>query len=300
MAFIKKLFLILLCVIVNPGLAEANQKIVVIQSVRVRPYKEALEGFKSVCQFEVNKLVISESRGEDVIKKVHEIRPNLVVAIGRDALSRAREIKNIPVLYLMVLTPPDTLAGERNITGVRMNISQESQLRMFLKVLPHIKRVGLLYNPDNTGNLVQSAREAARKVSIDLVAKEIHRAGEAPASLVDMKGKIDAFWMLPDISVITPETTEFLLLFSLQNKVPILTFSEKYVELGALMSIGIDPFDIGLQAGEMAKKILAEGEVKNVIPVDPRKPVISINLKIARKLGIYITEDAIKNARIVR
>jgi putative ABC transport system substrate-binding protein len=114
-----------------------------------------------------------------------------------------------------------------------------------------------------------------------------------------MKGKIDAFWMLPDLTAITPETVEYLLLFSLENTIPILTFAEKYVELGALMSVGIDAFDIGTQAGEMAENILSGRDVKNIQRVDARKAVISINLKVARKLGITIDEKVIRKARII-
>jgi putative ABC transport system substrate-binding protein len=105
--------------------------------------------------------------------------------------------------------------------------------------------------------------------------------------------------MIPDLTVITPETVEFLLLFSLENQIPLLAFSDKYVELGALLSIGIDPFDIGRQAGEMAKKILSGGDVRNVQQVDARKAIISVNLKIARKLGMNIDEKMIRKVKIV-
>ncbi len=71
------------------------------------------------------------------------------------------------------------------------------------------------------------------------------------------------------------------------------------MELGALMSIGIDAFDIGRQAGEMAQEILSGRDVKGVQPVDARKSVISINMKIAEKLGIVINKKMIKNVKIV-
>ena len=123
-----------------------------------------------------------------------------------DALSKVKQIKHIPVVYIMVLNPCAILFGERNIAGISMNISQRKQLVILSKVLP-------------------------------------------------------------DITVITPETIEFLLLFSLENRIPVFTFSEKYVESGALMSIIIDAFDIGCQAGEMAKAIQAEKDIDHTHPV---------------------------------
>ena len=279
--------------------SEARQEIVAVQSVRVAPYEEAIKGFKNVCDVKIKKLVLSELEGTDVSEKINEIRPDMVLAIGMDALSRVKMIEHIPVVYLMLLNPQSVVSGEKNITGVSMNIAQERQLRAFLEALPDLNSIGLLYDPDRTGYLAENVREAAREIGINLIAKEVHRSSDVPLLIKDMKGKIDAFWMLPDLTVITPETVEYLLLFSLENTVPILTFAKKYVESGALMSVGIDAFDIGTQAGEMAEKILSGRDVKDVQRVDARKAVISINLKVAGKLGVAIDEKVIRRARII-
>jgi len=289
----------LIFLILGHGSSGAAQEIVAVQSVRVAPYEEAIKGFKNVCDARIKELVLSELKETDVVEKIAEIRPDMVLAIGMDALSMVRRIENIPVVYLMVLNPQSVVSAERNITGVSMNIPQERQLRAFLDALPDLNSIGLLYDPDRTGYLAENVREAAREIGINLIAKEVHRSSDVPSLIKDMKGKIDAFWMLPDLTVITPETVEYLLLFSLENTVPILTFAKKYVESGALMSVGIDAFDIGTQAGEMAEKILSGRDVKDVQRVDARKAVISINLKVAGKLGVAIDEKVIRRARII-
>ena len=294
----RTLSLLILFVLCH-SFSEARQEIVAVQSVRVAPYDEAIKGFKNVCDVKIKKLILSELEGTDVSEKINEIRPDMVLAIGMDALSRVKMIEHIPVVYLMLLNPQSVVSGEKNITGVSMNIAQERQLRAFLEALPDLKSIGLLYDPDRTGYLAENAREAAGEIGINLIAKEVHRSSDVPLLIKDMKGKIDAFWMLPDLTVITPETVEYLLLFSLESTVPILTFAEKYVELGALMSVGIDAFDIGTQAGEMAEKILSGRDVETIQRVDARKALISINLKVAGKLGTTIDEKVIRKARIV-
>jgi putative ABC transport system substrate-binding protein len=281
------------------GLSEARQEIVAVQSIGVPPYEQALNGFKSVCDARITRLVISELRDADVAERIDEIRPDMVLAIGMDAFSRVRGIKDIPIVYLMVLNSRSIPSGEKNITGVSMYISAETQLLTVLETLPKVKTVGLLYDPQRTGHLVKKARDAAKRNGIKLIAAEVHDSREVPPLVEGMRGKIDIFWMLPDLTVITPETLEFLLLFSLENSTPILSFSEKYVELGALMSVGIDAFDIGRQAGEMANAILSGKGVMDVQRADARKAVISINLKVARKLGIIIDEGTIRKARVI-
>ncbi len=285
---VKKLFTILFFLILFPGVSEAGPEIVAIQSIRVEPYEEAIKGFQSVCNARINRIVVSESGGTDVVRKINEIRPDMVLAIGRDALSMVKRIEGIPIVYLMVLNPQSTLSGEKNITGVSMNIPPEKQLMVLLGALPYTKNIGLLYDPNRTAYLVRKAKDAARKIGIKLIAREIHSSRDAPSLIMDMKEKIDVFWMLPDITVITPETVKFLLLFSLENNIPLLAFSEKYVEVGAFMSTDIDAFDMGSQAGEMANKILSGRGVKNVRQVHARKLVVSTNLMIARKLGINL------------
>jgi putative ABC transport system substrate-binding protein len=181
-----------------------------------------------------------------------------------------------------------------------MNLPPEKQLNELLAALPAVNDIGLLYDPDQTGVFVQGVREAAVKRGVNLTATAVRSSRDIPLHLNNMKGKVSIFWMLPDITVITPETVESILLFSLENKVPILTFSEKYLEAGAMLSIGIDPFDIGCQAGEMAQKIFSGSGVIGGQHVDARKALMSINLKIAGKLGINIDRKIIRNNKVIQ
>ena len=86
-----------------------------------------------------------------------------------------------------------------------------------------------------------------------------------------MKGKIDIFWMLPDAEVITPETVDSILLFSFQNNVPVFSFSSKYVKMGALASLSVDPFALGAQTGELVAKKLDNGPNENPVHIHPSK-----------------------------
>ncbi len=289
------LFLLILC----QGLAWAGQEVVAVQSSRIQPYEEAVEGFKSVCDAGIKRIIISELQGADVAGEINKISPDMVLAIGMDALLKVKSIKDIPVVYVMVLNPWSILSEEKNIRGVGMSISQGEQLATLVSVMPEIKTIGLLYNKDRTGHLAKEAKDAAVKFGIKPVVREVYNSRDVPQLIQDMKGKIDVFWMLPDLTVITPETVEFMLLFSLENKIPILAFSEKYVELGALMSVGVDAFDMGSQAGEMAKKMLSGNGVINGKQEDARKAIISVNLNVAKKLGITIKENVVRKARII-
>lgn len=297
---IKKILLTLLLLIFFEESALADGEILVVQSVRIPPYEDALNGFLSVSSQGIKRLVLSELKTPNLAKDIKKSRPLLILAIGRDALLSVKEIKAIPIVYLMVLDHQSILSGEENIRGVNMNISQERQLHIISKALPDIKKLGLVYDPAKTGHIVERTQKAAAKMGINIIANEVHRHRDVPASIKAMKGKVDSLWMIPDTTVITPETVEFLLLFSIENKIPILTFSEKYVELGALISISVNPFDMGSRAGEMANMMLSEKQYGDKMETYVREETISINLKIARKLGIFINEEILTRARIIK
>lgn len=297
---IKKLFIFLLLYFsMFIGAVALGQEVLTVQSARMPPYEEALKGFQSVCDADITRIIISELKQNDVIKRINRISPDIILAIGMDALTKVKPIKDIPIIYIMVLDPRSILSGEDNITGVSMNIPQERQIFILARILPGIKTIGLVYDPVITGHLVERVRKAAGAAGLNLITKEINRAGEAVSAIHSMGGEIDLLWMLPDRTVITDETLEFMLLFSLENMTPIFTFSEKYLEAGALMSISIDPFDMGSQAGEMANEILSGKEYSSIEEREARKEIISFNSKVARKLGISVDEELLTTVEII-
>lgn len=299
----KRVFVIMFILMLCHGLAEAGHEIVVVQSSHQKPYEEAIKGFERSCDANLQRIIISEDEGMDVVREIKFKRPDMVLALGPDALSEVKRIKDIPIVYLMVLNPQSTLSGQENITGVSYNIPPHKQLQALLRALPRTKRVGLLYDPENTGYLVKDAQQAAGEMDILLTARKIHHAKDVATSAMEMKGDIDVFWMLPDLTVMTPVTVEFLALFSLKYRIPLLAPSEIWLNRGAFLSTGIDNFDMGAQAGDMANKILSGTQVKNVQQTLARKYVVSKNLMIAGKLGIGLnlamTSDD-DNKKIVR
>jgi len=295
----KKFLILFLLLILFYSPAEASNGVLVVRGLKVKPHEDALKGFKDTCNCSIKELTVSESNYSDILKKIRKINPDMVLAIGVDVLSWVKRIKDIPIVYLMVLNPQSILSGEENITGISMNITPEKQLCLFQKALPDIKKIGLLFDPTNTGHYIKRVKDTAGEIGVKLIIKEVHGPREVPSLLNGMKGEIDAFWMLPDTSVISSETIEFLILFSIENRIPVFTFSEKFLEMGALISLNIDASDLGKQAGEMAKEILSGKDIRNIPGSDARKIVLSINSKVAKKLGITINDEIVNKAIIV-
>ena len=105
--------------------------------------------------------------------------------------------------------------------------------------------------------------------------------------------------MLPDSTVVTPLSIEFILLTSFENNLPIFTFSEDFVKKGAMASFSPDYETIGEEVGHIVLRVL-KGESPDKIPIrSVSKNNLSINLKIAAKMGIKFTPEILLSAKKV-
>jgi putative ABC transport system substrate-binding protein len=280
--------------------AGASGDILVVQSLQIKPYDEALRGCKAACKVRTNKFFSSLLNEAEVTGRVRKLKPDLILAIGQDALVKLREIRDVPIVYVMVLNPRTLIHENGNITGVSMNLAPEKQLSLLRQLLPNLKKISLLYDPEKNGPYVGRVYNAAALLGIELLAKGVHSSREALAAIDGMSGNVDALWLIPDTTIVNPSTIDILLLTALENKIPVLTFSDKYVEKGALLSMEVDAAEAGRQAGDMANRILNGEQVKNVEKEDARGSILTVNLIVAKKLGISLNGNLLKQARIIR
>jgi putative tryptophan/tyrosine transport system substrate-binding protein len=277
--------------------------VAVIMSAEVDAYREALEGFKKASQYHV----VAEynmqgdfDRGREILTQIQsKVKPDLILAVGVWALQVVSErAKDIPVVYAMVLNPQNVLkAGAKNITGASMNVPVEITTNLFNELSPKIRRVGVIYNPVHTENLVRQGRIAARQRGLQLIAKEIRSPKEAIAALDSIQDEIDALWILPDDTNLVSEVTQYMLLFSYRQRIPLIGLSERQAEIGALLSVSFaSSEDIGRQAGELANTILG-GKAPAEIPYTmARRIKLTVNLKVAQKLEMKIPKSILERA----
>lgn len=274
-----------------------------IKSMDIIPYGEAVKGFKSAVKAEVSEYTLDAEGDSGIIIKIKNKKTELVFTLGTSALNLVKdEPKDTPVIFTFVLNPDAVIGrgrGRTNITGIDMHIPPEEQFRIFLQVMPKAKRVGVVYDPAKNQGTIDAAKNAAQNLGITLIAKAVTSGKEAINAISDMEGKIDVLWMVPDTTVITKESIEYMLLFSFRNRIPLIGISDKYVKSGALFAVSFDNEDMGRQAGEIAMRVLEGEDIKSMSMLKPRRLRLSINLNTAEKIGLNIPEDIIRRADYV-
>jgi len=301
----KKVVLLLLTLCFVPGLVgpACGGEVAVIKSSDADVYNESLVGFRQT----IRHRVVAEydirgdfERGGKVLAKLRStVTPNLLFTVGTPALQAASGKKSsLPVVYSMVFNPNSIIGTEpKNITGVSMNVSVKETFRLFKELSPNIRRVGVVFNPTKSGYLVIQAVAVARKQGIQLVTRQIRSANKAIQAVNSLRGKIDALWIVPNETILADEVFQYMLLFSYENRVPVLGLSERQTEMGALLSLSYKSSkDMGRQAGEMANRILRESKSVRIPPTTPRQVKLSVNLRAARKLKVEVPNNLLEKA----
>jgi putative ABC transport system substrate-binding protein len=285
-AIMKKIFFLIYFFIAIVPAARATE-ILAIKSYDIKPFNDALEGFKKGCTCTVKELLLDNINPSQIERKVNSFMPSGILAIGEKALTALKDIKDIPIIYTNVpfpwLVAPES---QKNIAGVGMIVPPRKQLDLLLSIAPGIKRLGLVYDPDETGRLVKDIRIAAEELGLDILTLPTENPEEALSLIQSLAGKVDAYWMIPDVTVISSISLEVLKRFSLENNVPVLTFSKHFIEKGAFMALNIDDFDMGIEAGKIAKEILVGVKIKNIPDRFAGRILLNFNSQLAIKFGI--------------
>jgi putative tryptophan/tyrosine transport system substrate-binding protein len=281
MHFLRPLLVFLLLLAPLPALA---YDILVLQSLREKGYDEAAKGARHECAGTMRTVVLSDYAETDITRIIREEHPRLIIAVGDRALEAAEKQRYAPVLYMMALHAKPRQRG--SVTGVGMLFEPARYLSVFESF--GSKRVGIVCDPAKSGAYLKRAQVAARRSGIDLVVREVHSPKDTPAMLDSLRGRVDALWMLPDGTAVSPETTEAYFLFSQGERVPLVSFSEVYLSMGAAVTLGIDRFDIGKQLGIMAQGILNGTPVEEMTLQPPRRVMMRVNDGVLRRLKISL------------
>src|SRR5262249_27325652 len=141
------------------------------------------------------------AKGDQMLGEIRtRVKPDIILAVGIWALQVANRQKlDIPVVFAMVLNPDSVIGTSANqITGASMNVPVGQQIQLLQQLDPKIRRIGVVFNPKETGYLVDIAKRDAMEKGIQLVSREVVSPKDAPQAINSLGDGIDAFWVLPD------------------------------------------------------------------------------------------------------
>ncbi len=275
-------------------------KVAILQSSDITSYNRTVEAFldhlptalkKHVHRFSLKGDI---SNGSEVVSEIRARDVNLVVTVGlKAALVMRQDLPSVPRIFCMVLDPQKYQLTKSHVAGIALEIPFTSQMVSLQEIMPKVKRVGVLYNPLKTGRVVQAAQPQAKALGLELVPRTISSEKEVPATLRAIVSQIDALWLLPDSTVLTPDSFRFLLQTTLEANVPVVGFSSDLVSKGALLSVHFRYEDVGRQAARLTEKFINGHRFTPGVILPPEPLRLAINLNTANFLGISVPPNVL-------
>jgi ABC-type uncharacterized transport system substrate-binding protein len=212
--------------------------------------------------------------------------PRVAVAFGSrafDALASADP--GVPLLVTMVLA--NEAAGrakaQRLISIVSLSVNPASVLAQMRNAFPGRNKLALLLSP-HSASLRSELSALAQRFGYVLEIIECAGPLQVLEALRELRGRVDFVWCLPDNNLFPSAAIPPIILASIQNRLPLIGFSEGFVRAGAAVGFFPDYADIGTQTAETVKRFLANQEIS---PVEaPRKTRMAVNDRVLRVLGV--------------
>jgi putative ABC transport system substrate-binding protein len=276
--------------------------IAVLKSADIAAYNQAVSGIKGEISDSINNVVEYDmqgdlARGRKLARKIRTSDAALIIAVGlKAALAAKSEIADMPVIYCMVLDPNKHDLHAGNMTGISLQIPIDRQFAAMRNVLPQLKRIGVLYDPEKTASLIGEAGRIAKAAGMELVERRVSSEKDVPSALRDVIDKVDVLWLVPDSTILTEDSLRFILRTALDRNVPVFGFSSEFVRSGALAGLSVNSIDIGRQAGGIAKKVLKGQGTGSSNSVPPDRVRLALNLKTAKFLGLVLPSDVVGRA----
>ena len=242
----------------------------------------------------------------EVAAELVEAKPDVIVANGTPVIAAAKHATtSIPIV--MTITPDPVGSGfiaslsrpDGNITGMAdMNAELTGKRLQLLKELePNLRRVAVLRDPANPGNLIQwrEAEKVARPIGIQVFAIDLGSPDQIdPAFKRIPQLRTDAILVLGG-AVTTSYAARVVQLIA-EQRLPAVYSQSFYTADGGLMSYGFPPIATWRQAATYVDRIL-KGANPADLPVErPTTFELIVNLKTARNIGITVPQSILLRA----
>lgn len=210
---------------------------------------------------------------------------------------------DIPVVYTAVSDPVSAgLANEDgtsigNITGSSDILPVEEQLKMIREMMPEAKKIGILYTTSeaNSCSTIEQYKSLAGDYGFEIVDTGINTSADIEIAATDLVSKVDCLCNLTDNTVVNALQT---VLDKANNAgIPVFGSEIEQVKSGCVASMGIDYFQLGVETGAMAAKILkGEATAQDTNFITASKAELYVNTAAADKIGMKLDDSYVKDA----
>ncbi len=234
-----------------------------------------------------------------IARKFSGLKPDVIVAITTPSAQAMVKIigkNSIPIIFSAVTDPlraglVSSLKDHKGkVTGVMDAPPIQKQMAFIKTLLPHVKTIGVLYNPGDEGSAssLETIRKEAQEKGYALVESTPVRSSDIQASVLQLVGKVDAIYVPLDNMLVSAMKTVASL--AVKHDLPLFSADSESVKAGALACLGYSYLQTGQKTGEITAEILDDKDPSQIAVASPDKIDIFINQHTLEKLKITLPE----------
>ena len=245
------------------------------------------------------------STAQNIAQNFVQKKCDLIFAISTpssQAVAKAIMGTDIPLVFGAVTDPiaaglvENMMKPGGNITGTSDKWPVDEQFDLLLKLVPSVKKVGLVYNPGETNSEanVKVVEGVCKARNLEVIKASVSNTSEVFIAANSLVGRCDAIYVPADNTIIA--AMDAVVKVAEQNKIPLLPGVSSNVEQGGFGTIGPDYYDIGVQSAKLAAQVL-QGKKPGEIPVSTAERFeYFFNKRSAEAMGVSIPDSLLEKA----
>ncbi|GAB2842326.1 hypothetical protein GCM10027277_06860 [Pseudoduganella ginsengisoli] len=216
----------------------------------------------------------------------------VVIALGRQGLNATAGLdREITVLAGGVLL----LSDAENVAGISLTPDPALLFSRLRTLLPELRRVIVVYDPQKSDWLIRLARDAARAQGLELqthVATELGKAAQLyPQLFANADSRRDAVWLPHDSTTVEESIIlPMVLRESWNSGVPLFSSNVLHVKKGALFAMGPNNVELGRALASSAMSVInGDSKRRGLVPL--RDLQTAVNVRTANHMGLNLSSQ---------
>ena len=221
---------------------------------------------------------------------------DLVLGIATPAAQALANLSTkTPILFTAVTDPVSAklVASMEHVGGLATGTSDRSpvkkQVELLKKVLPNLKKVGIMYttNERNSEVQVEEAEAVFKAAGIETITKGISSTNDVQDTTRSLMSQAEVLFIPADNTIVS--AINLVTDLSKEMKVPVVGGAVDVVDDGVLFTYGADFEALGRQTAKLAIRIMNGEKVGDIPAEQPEVLNVVVNEEMAKSLDIDIT-----------
>lgn len=264
-------------------------------SAKVKIYELIAQGLEEELHAKMLEIVLGES-GEKSLESIRNFQPHAVVAIGDAAALWARsKVTKTPIVVCGVMSQYNS-RNYQGLAGVSLDFPLQYYLRLIRDAVPGLRHVGMLFDSSQSTNFAADSERAARELGLKVYAYPVEQEKEVGRALQLLRESgAEIFLMTYDPIIMNPEIFRYLVDFSITNRLALMVPSKALLKSGGILAYEADYPEVGRQTADLVNRYFRGQKLTPGLSY-PSRGEIGINLKVARIIGVVVSENILKKA----